>query len=37
MSYKGKPAWVQNLRTIAFGPYGSTAAKSCRLWKQYYA
>lgn len=34
--YNGEPAWVQNLRTISFGPYGSTAAKSCQLWKQYY-
>lgn len=37
ISYNGRPAWVQNLRTISFGPYGSTASRSCQLWKQYYA
>ncbi len=36
ISYNGRPAWVQNLRTIEFGSYGSTATKSCKLWKQYY-
>lgn len=36
ISYNGRQAWVQNLRTIAFGPYGHTAARSCELWQQYY-
>ena len=37
ISYNGNPAWVQNLRTISFGPYAKTAAASCEAWEQYYA
>ena len=37
ISYNGRKAWVQNLRTISFGPYAKTAAASCEAWKQYYA
>lgn len=37
ISYNGRPAWVQNLRTIVFGPYGHTASQSCELWHEYYS
>ena len=37
ISYSGSQAWVQNLRTISFGPYAKTAAASRQAWEQYYA
>lgn len=35
ISFKGRPAWVQNLRTL--NSPGGSAAKNCRYWREYWS